>query len=113
MDKMTKYRETVKQILTEHVDISRRQAAPDVEKLLIADDEHGHYIWLRLGWKNGQRQNSPVIQARVKDGKIWVEEDWTDICFVEQLLEAGVPKEDIVLAFHAPELREYTEFAVA
>jgi hypothetical protein len=29
------------------------------------------------------------------------------------LLEAGVPKEDIVLAFHAPEMRPYTEFAVA
>jgi hypothetical protein len=29
------------------------------------------------------------------------------------LLEAGVPKEDIVLAFHEPEMRQYTEFAVA
>lgn len=28
-------------------------------------------------------------------------------------LEAGVPKEDIVLAFHQPELRQYTEFAAA
>ena len=26
---------------------------------------------------------------------------------------AGVPKEDIVLAFHAPEMRPYTEFAAA
>lgn len=113
MDKMTKYKETVKQILQENVDISRRQPVPGVEKLLIADDQNGHYIWLRLGWKNGKRQNSIVIQARVKDGKIWVEEDWTDIGFVDQLLEAGVPKEDIVLAFHAPEMRQYTEFAAA
>jgi hypothetical protein len=113
MDKMTKYKETLKQILKEHVAISRQQATPEVEKLLVADDENGHYIWLRLGWRNGERQNCPVIQARVKDGKIWVEEDWTDIGFVDQLLEAGVPKEDIVLAFHAPELRPYTEFAAA
>jgi hypothetical protein len=29
------------------------------------------------------------------------------------LLEAGVPKEDIVLTFHSPEMRPLTEFAVA
>ena len=27
------------------------------------------------------------------------------------LLQAGVPKEDIVLAFQAPEERQFTEFA--
>lgn len=32
---------------------------------------------------------------------------------VDRLLEAGVPKEDIVLAFHHPLLRSRTEFAVA
>ena len=30
-----------------------------------------------------------------------------------ELVEAGIPKEDIVLAFHAPEMRPLTEFAVA
>jgi len=25
----------------------------------------------------------------------------------------GIPKEDIVLAFHAPSMRKYTEFAIA
>ncbi len=111
MDKMTKYRETVKQILKEHVDISRRQTIPGVEKLLVADDESGNYIWLTLGWRNGERLNSPVIQARVKDGKIWIEENWTDLDFADQLMEAGVPKEDIVLALHNPEMREMTKFA--
>ncbi len=113
MDKMMKYRELVKKILKEHVDISRRQPIPGVEKLLIVDDENGHYIWLNLGWWKGERLNSPTIYARLKDGKIWIEEDWTDIGFADQLLAAGVPKEDIVLALHAPEMRQYTEFAAA
>ena len=29
------------------------------------------------------------------------------------LIERGVPTKDIVLAFHPPEMRSYTEFAVA
>jgi len=113
MDKMTKYRELIKKILTEHVDISRRQPIPGVEKLLIADDENGHYVWLDLGWRQGERVNSPIIQARIKDGKIWIEENWTDIDIADQLMEAGVPRQDIVLALHAPEMRQYTEFAAA
>lgn len=113
MDKMTKYRELTKKILKEHVEISQRQPIPGVEKLLIADDETGHYIWLNLGWRSGERFNSPIIQARIKDGKIWIEENWTDIDIADQLMEAGVPKQDIVLALHAPEMRQYTEFAAA
>lgn len=31
----------------------------------------------------------------------------------EKLLAAGIPKDKIVLAFHPPDVRKYTEFAVA
>jgi hypothetical protein len=50
---------------------------------------------------------------RIKDGKIRVEEDWTDAPIVEDLIEAGVPKEDIVLAFHPPEPQSLTTYAIA
>ena len=44
-------------------------------------------------------------------GKIWVEVDETEEGIATQFLRAGVPREDIVLAFHPPELRHLTEFA--
>lgn len=113
MDKLTSYRQLVKQLLTEYVALDNRNPNPEVEHLLIADDKSGHYLWLNLGWSNGQRLNAPTIHVRLKEEKIWIEEDWTDIGIANQLLAAGVPKEDIVLAFHAPELRPLTEFAAA
>ncbi|HEX6384245.1 MAG TPA: element excision factor XisI family protein, partial [Anaerolineae bacterium] len=36
-----------------------------------------------------------------------------EIDIANELVKSGVPKEDIVLAFHAPYKREYTGFAVA
>ncbi|MCE7982641.1 MAG: hypothetical protein DYG89_15765 [Caldilinea sp. CFX5] len=30
-----------------------------------------------------------------------------------ELVERGVPREDVVLAFHPPAMRPYTEFAVS
>jgi hypothetical protein len=45
--------------------------------------------------------------------KFWIEEDWTEEGVATELLEAGVPSSDIVLAFHEPAMRQHTEFAVA
>ena len=49
----------------------------------------------------------------VHNHKIYIEEDTSNQPIAESLLAAGVPKEDIVLAFHAPDKRRYTKFALA
>ncbi len=53
------------------------------------------------------------VYVRIKNQKIYIEEDWTEEGIATELLREGVPKEDIVLAFHDPETRKLTEFAVA
>ena len=55
------------------------------------------------------------VYIRQRDGKLWIEIDWTEAGVTTDLLDAGVPKADIVLAFHHPSIRPYTdtEFAVA
>jgi hypothetical protein len=53
------------------------------------------------------------VYVRIKNDKIYIEEDWTEEGIATELLREGVPKEDIVLAFHDPETRKLTEFAVA
>ena len=60
-----------------------------------------------------RRVNRTVINLRLRDGKVWIEEDWTEQGVATDLLAAGVARDSIVLAFHPPHLREYTEFAVA
>ena len=45
--------------------------------------------------------------------KFWIEEDWTEDGIAADLVRAGVPKEDIVLAFHEPGMGQYTDFAAA
>ena len=54
-----------------------------------------------------------TVYVRIRDGKFWIEEDWTEEGIATELVRAGVPKEDIVLAFHDPKTRQYTDFAVA
>lgn len=113
MDKLTKYRNLIKGILTEYVDLSKSQFNGGVEHILIVDDERGHYLWLKLGWENGKRVKYTTVYARLRDGKFWIEEDWTEDGIATDLVREGVPKEDIVLAFHDPETRKHTDFAAA
>jgi len=63
------------------------------------------------GWHNGERVRDVFIHIRIRKDKIWIEEDGTEDGTATELLRLGVPREDIVLAFHPPQLRHLTEFA--
>lgn len=107
------YVDTVRQILVRVVEDLNRIPRPEVETLLIEDQVLASFVLMRVGWHSGKRVNNIVISARIRDGKVWIEDDNTDLSFCDKLMQAGVPKEDIVLAFQPPELRHLTDFAVA
>jgi hypothetical protein len=113
MDKITRYRLLIKELLSQEADFVNRVSQSGLETYAILDDAHDHYLLLRAGWEHKKRIRTIIIYLRLHNGKIWVEEDWTEEGITSRLLEAGVPKEDIVLGFHAPEMRPLTEFAVA
>ena len=54
-----------------------------------------------------------VLTVELKDGKLWIQHDGTEEGIANRLVENGVPKEHIVLAFHAPYKRPYTGYAAA
>jgi len=113
MDKTTHYRRLIKDLLTKHADLVSRQLETGMQTRLIFDDERNEYLWLQIGWTNQHHVHGATLHIRLHNGKIWIEQDWTEDGIATELLKAGVPKNDIVLAFHEPEMRAMTEFAVA
>ncbi|MBP0000796.1 MAG: XisI protein [Cyanobacteria bacterium SID2] len=112
MDKLAHYQDIVKKILTQYEEISSQVPDPDIDEVLIFDDKRSQYLWFNVGWKNERRVNAASVYVRIKNEKIYIEEDWTEEGIATELLREGVPKEDIVLAFHDPETLKLTEFAV-
>lgn len=112
MDKELKYKEIVKKVLNRYVEIDRQHPEEGVDYFLVSDDIQGHYLWTSLGWSKGKRTRYVHAHLRVKDEKIWIETDLTEQGIATDLLNKGVPKDDIVLAFHEPSMRQYTEFAI-
>ncbi|MBM3237749.1 XisI protein [Candidatus Poribacteria bacterium] len=49
----------------------------------------------------------------IQDSKVWIQHDGTESGIAPELVEAGIPEDKIVLGFHAPDVRKYTEYAVA
>lgn len=111
MDKLEKYRILVKKILTEYHDWTSGSANLNDESCLVFDEERDHYLWLFIGWQGKTRVKNTQVHIRIKHDKIWIEEDWTEEGIATELVNLGVPKDDIILAFYPPEERKFTEFA--
>jgi hypothetical protein len=111
MDELSKYQTIIKELLKDYMEQHQTSSHDsEVETLLVTDDEHGQYLVIKNGWQGKDRVQLIPIFLRLVDGKIWVEEDWTDYEVVDRLLEAGIPQEQIVLAFHHPSMRQFSEF---
>jgi len=113
MDQLNQYRTTIKQILQEYADFENQVAPQELETHLIFDDTHDRYMLFRVGWQGKRRVDIPVLYLHLKNDKIWIEEDWTEDGIATDLLRAKIANTQIVLAFHHPDKRPYTEFAVA
>lgn len=103
------YRELVQRILAGH---AGNDLDTQTEVQLLFDIERDHYQVIHLGWEEQKRVYGCVIHVDIKDGKIWIQRDRTEIGIANELVAAGVLKEDIVLAFKAPYIRQFTGFAV-
>ncbi len=113
MDKLGHYRALIKQGLTEYASLLTAPPKPAYDVALALDDEHQQYLIRKLGWTPDSRIRQTVLHVSIRDNKIWIEEDWTEEGIATYFLEQGVPREDIVLGFQPPQMRPYTEFAVA
>lgn len=112
MGRLETYQGYIEQIITGYSQY--KPAYGDVEVQTIFDRENHHYQLMTVGWNNDQRIRGCLIHIDIKaDGKIWIQHDGTEEGIANELVEMGVPNEDIVLAYHAPYKRKYTGFAVA
>ncbi|NET37537.1 MAG: XisI protein [Cyanothece sp. SIO1E1] len=104
------YRQLVQELLKSYSEI--KASNEEVEAEAIFDVERDRYQVVHVGWSNKHRVYGCVLHLDIKDGKIWIQHDGTEGGIANELVDRGVPKHDIVLAFHSPFKRQFTEFAV-
>lgn len=112
MEKLEHYRQAIRQLLTAQ---ASREVNLDsaIECQLIFDTEHDHYLLLNIGWEELKRVYSCFIHFDIKEERIWIQRNMTEADLAQELVELGVPKEDIVLGLHPLYKRPYTGYGVA
>jgi XisI protein len=111
MANLTQYRETVQKLLQSYAAFSDDDREVDTE--LILDNNRDHYQLVHVGWQNERRVYGCVLHLDIKDGKIWLQHNGTENDIAAELVEMGIPKTDIVVGFHSPFKRQFTEYAVS
>jgi hypothetical protein len=84
-----------------------------MEVQLLFDTQRDHYQLVQVGWQENRRVYGCLVHVDIKNEKIWIQRDGTEIGIANELVQAGVPKKDIVLAFQSPYKRQFTEYAVS
>jgi hypothetical protein len=110
MDKLARYREIVRRLIEEYA--RYKPSHGQIETEAIVDPERDHYEVMHVGWDGVRRVHGSVVHIDLNGGKVWIQYDGTSRPVAEELVTAGIPREDIVLAFHPAELRPLTGFGV-
>jgi hypothetical protein len=111
MDQLDRYRQIVRRLIEEYA--SYKPTYGDIRTEAIVDCEHDHYEVMQVGWHNGRRIHGSIIHIDIRDGKVCIEYNGTDARLGEELVAAGIPRNDIVLAFQPEELRSLSGFGAA
>lgn len=112
MEKIEHYRWLLQEVLPEYGEYLNN-SDDNLEVQIIIDPVRDHYQLMLVGFRETKRLFGCLFQADIKNGKIWIQHDSTDLGIGEEFLKRGVSKEDIVLGYYTPAMRKYSEFAVA
>ena len=108
--KLSQYQETVQQLLLTYA--VSKPAYGDIEVETIFDLQRNHYQIVHLGWHHDRWIHHCVMHLAIRNEKVWIFRNSTEHDIAADLVELGVPKQDIVLGFHPPFLRQFSDYAV-
>lgn len=111
-DKLKTYEDIIVSTLNEYAGMFNQQH-DGLEAKVIVDKEGQHYQLLNSGWWKGDYQFYIIFHFDIKNGKVWVQENRTDVLIAQELTEKGVSRNDIVLGLQLPELRAESGYAAA
>jgi|SRR3954466_6459718 hypothetical protein len=101
MDKLEKYRRILRETVERHAKF--QPANGSIKTHSIVDEADGDFMVIDAGWsEKGRRIYDVTLHFRLEDETVIIERDTTDAEVVRELLEKGIDKGDVILAFNDP-----------
>lgn len=109
-DQSSRDQEILESVLRE---CARFYASQKTRTLTIFDHTRGQFLLMDEGWDGFKHIHRVWVHVELRDGKFWIQKDGTEDGIAVDLVNAGILKERIVLAFQHPARRQYSEFAAS
>jgi hypothetical protein len=109
VDTKLDYSKIVERVIKEY---AFKPSHGEIEPELIIDRAQGHFELMFIGWDRDTRVHGSVIHIDIIGDKIWIQHDGTSAGVAQDLEIAGIPREDIILAFKPERVRPYTGYGV-
>ncbi len=110
MASVKRYQEIIRNLIQEYA--THKPSHGDIDVKAIINEEEGQFQVMHVGWQGKSRVHGSPIHIELIGDKIWIQYDGTSPGVAVELVESGIPKEDIVLGFRPPHIRPHTDFGV-
>lgn len=79
----------------------------------VMDTANDRYALLHVDFDGDRYKSHLLAYLEIRDGKIWILTDNTEEGVATELVADGISKDEIVLGYYSPGMRELGEFAIA
>lgn len=101
MDKATLFRK----IILEELNLQAANKAsdmPDIYNQLLVSKDGNQFVLFVMGWYRKEYIHNVAFHIEIRDGKVWIHEDKTDVGIAKIFVNRGIPEKDIILGFAHP-----------
>jgi hypothetical protein len=96
-DSSTTNREIIKRVIQRYAQF--KPSHGDIHLSTVFDEQQDRYALMQSGWDRGRRVSGNLIYITLHNDKIWIEYDGMEQGITQDLIAAGVHRDQIVLAF--------------
>lgn len=97
MDTAMSQRKAVREVISQYAAL--RPSHGDIRLDALFDETHDRYALVQVGWDRGRRVRGLLLYITMADGKVYVEYDGMEHGIVDDLVQHGLPENQIVLAY--------------
>jgi XisI protein len=101
MEKLKKYQKALLEILKYYASV-KSPFMLDVDNKVISDTKNHHYQLQRIGWHQNSHVHYTVFHFEIRNNKVWVHENRTDVNIDAKLIESGIDAKDIMSGLDQP-----------
>ena len=100
LNRIENYRRILEKVVKRHAQF--QPANGNIQAHAVFDRETDEFMVIDSGWnEKGRRIYDVVLHFRLQEGIVHVERDNTDAEVVRELLDSGIAKDDLILAYNA------------